>query len=189
MTKIKFPAPGWFDRRGIINPKSFYYFLSAWVGNDELAYGSAQAMLHPEPKKWLHDQSDHDFHIERSAPLDYAQFPFDLHGLRGTPEIVKVINQVRGISANFEKQGIANFPAGTIFSFWEQYIRLQYYSLAALIVLLVAFFVVVSIALMNPWAGALIVSRPSVLSMTLRQSIFPVFFSLNNVPRQNGGEC
>ncbi|OQV16996.1 Protein patched [Hypsibius exemplaris] len=169
------------DRRGIINQKTFYHLLSAWAGNDELAYASTLAMLHPEPKKWIHDHGDVRPRIERSQPLDFAQFHFDLRGLRTTREMLKVVDQVRGISGNFAKQGLPNFPSGVVFSFWEQYVHLKYHLLVAMIILLIGFFVILSIALMNLWASALIVLMTVILLVEMTGLIGVIGIKLNAI--------
>nr|CAD7585590.1 unnamed protein product [Timema genevievae] len=46
------------DTEGIINPKAFYNYLSAWASNDALAYGASQANFRPEPRPWFHAASD-----------------------------------------------------------------------------------------------------------------------------------
>lgn len=51
------------DSEGIINPKAFYNYLTAWKSNDALAYGASQADLRPEPRHWFHDVHDIDLKV------------------------------------------------------------------------------------------------------------------------------
>lgn len=52
---------GWLvDIDGIIYPKAFYNFLTAWTSNDALAYSASDAAFYPEPKQWIHDPSDYN---------------------------------------------------------------------------------------------------------------------------------
>ena len=45
------------DSEGIINPSAFYYYLTAWVSNDALAYAATQADLRPFPhSEWIFDR-------------------------------------------------------------------------------------------------------------------------------------
>jgi len=82
------------DGEGIINPKAFYNYLSAWASNDALAYGASQANLRPEPRPWYHAAEDFELKIPKSAPLVYTQLPFYLHGLGDTQHITNLIAQV-----------------------------------------------------------------------------------------------
>ncbi|GAV09857.1 hypothetical protein RvY_19330-2, partial [Ramazzottius varieornatus] len=143
------------DSKGIINPKSFYFYLSAWVGNDQLAYDACQAMLHPEPKRWTFDRpKDLNFVLPRSLPLDYAQFPFDLHQLRDSADIIGVVKEIRAISDQFSTvRKLPNFPSGSIFLYWEQYFKLTFNLLTALSTLLVSFFFVIWIVSASLWSA------------------------------------
>nr|CAD7195037.1 unnamed protein product [Timema douglasi] len=53
------------DTEGIINPKAFYNYLSAWASNDALAYGASQANFRPEPRPWFHVASDFELKDEK----------------------------------------------------------------------------------------------------------------------------
>lgn len=88
------------DGEGIINPKAFYNYLSAWASNDALAYGASQANLRPEPKPWYHAAEDFELKIPKSTPLIYTQLPFYLHGLGDTQHITQLIAQVHNILFN-----------------------------------------------------------------------------------------
>ncbi|KAF0297177.1 Protein patched [Amphibalanus amphitrite] len=142
---------------GIINPKAFYNYLTAWASNDALAYTSSQAQLRPEPKQWLHVASDVELKIPKSQPLVYAQLPFYLNGMATTESIVETIEQVRSICRRFEERGLPNFPAGVPFTFWEQYVGLRFFLGLALLCVFVAVFLVISVVLMNAWAAGLVV--------------------------------
>lgn len=100
------------DSEGIINPKAFYNYLSAWAWNDALAYGASQGNLRPEPREWFHSPSDFELKIPKSAPLTYTQLPYYLHGLSDTTEIKTLIGQIRELSEKFEARGLPNYPSG-----------------------------------------------------------------------------
>lgn len=145
------------DSDGVINPKAFYNYLSAWVTNDALAYGASQANLHPHPREWYHISSDVDLKIPKSSPLVFTQLPFYLYGLTNTNTVTKVINQVRELCQKFESRGLPNFPSGIPFLFWEQYINLRQCLIIAVLLALAAVFIIISILLFNLWAALLIV--------------------------------
>ncbi|XP_063239039.1 protein patched [Bacillus rossius redtenbacheri] len=113
------------DADGIINPKAFYNYLSAWAHNDALAYGASQASLRPEPKEWHHAASDYELKIPKSGPLTYAQIPLYLRGLNGTERVTEALAQVRELCRRFEERGLPNYPSGIPFLFWEQYLGLR----------------------------------------------------------------
>ncbi|XP_015587157.1 protein patched isoform X2 [Cephus cinctus] len=143
------------DSEGIINPRAFYNYLSAWASNDALAYGASQANLRPEPRQWFYT-NDHELKIPKSMPLTYAQMPFYLHKLTDTNEITELIGSVRTVCRRFEERGLPNFPSGIPFLFWEQYMDLRSYLGVALLAALGASIVVVGILLLNLWAALLV---------------------------------
>ncbi|XP_076319648.1 protein patched-like isoform X2 [Tachypleus tridentatus] len=145
------------DKEGIINSKAFYNLLSAWVSNDALAYSSSQANLQPEPRDWRHDPQDVDLKIPKSQPLVYAQMPFYLNNMGDTNEITKTIEVIRTLCQKYEERGLPNFPTGIPFVFWEQYIGLRFYLCVALICVLTAIFLVVSVVLVNIWAAFIMI--------------------------------
>ncbi|XP_076041583.1 protein patched [Oratosquilla oratoria] len=145
------------DGNGIINPKAFYNYLTAWVSNDALAYSASQADLQPEPRIWIHERHDYELKIPKSPPLVYAQLPFYLHKLSDTAAITEMIESVRSICIKFKEKGLPNFPTGVPFTFWEQYIKLRFFLLLALLAVLVAVFLVLTVVLMNMWAAAIVV--------------------------------
>lgn len=144
------------NNEGIINPKAFYNYLSAWASNDALAYGASQANLRPEPKEWFHAPSEVELKIPKSAPLVYTQLPFYLHGLSDTTKITKLIQQVRDLCQRFEVRGLPNFPSGIPFLFWEQYLTLRQTLGISLVCALSAVFVVVSVLLVNIRAAVVV---------------------------------
>lgn len=137
------------DKDGIINPKAFYNYLSAWASNDALAYGASQGNLKPQPKTWIHSPTDTDLKIPKSSPLIYAQLPFYLSGLTDTESIKQLIISVRELCLKFEAKGLSNFPSGIPFLFWEQYLYLRTSLLLALACALAAVFVVSSLSLLT----------------------------------------
>lgn len=144
------------DSDGIINPKAFYNYLSAWATNDALAYGASQANLRPEPKEWFHVKEDVELKIPKSAPITYGQMPFYLQGLSDTTKITKLIKQVRDLSLKYEEKGLPNYPSGIPFLFWEQYLTLRQTLGIALLSALAAVFVVVSVLLVNIRAAVVV---------------------------------
>ncbi len=145
------------DGDGIIQPKAFYNYLTAWVSNDALAYSASQSSLRPEPRLWYHNAADVELKIPKSPPLVYAQLPFYLNNLGETEDITETIEQVRAVCKKFEERGLPNFPAGIPFTFWEQYLKLRFFLFLALACVLVAIFLVLCLTLMSIWAAALIV--------------------------------
>lgn len=145
------------DELGIINPKAFYNYLTAWVSNDALAYSASQASFRPEPRQWIHVAQDVELKIPKSQPLIYAQMPFYLNNMHSTEEITNTIQEIRKICQKFEEKGLPNFPTGIPFIYWEQYVRLRIYLLSALVVVLAAVFLVISVFLLNPWTATLII--------------------------------
>ena len=145
------------DGDGIINPKAFYNYLTAWVTNDALAYSASQTSLRPEPRQWYHNAADVELKIPKSPPIIYAQLPFYLNNLGSTEDITEMIEQVRGICKKFEDRGLPNFPAGIPFTFWEQYLKLRFFLFLALACVLVAIFLVLCVSLMSIWAATVTV--------------------------------
>ncbi|KAG5666444.1 hypothetical protein PVAND_014472 [Polypedilum vanderplanki] len=109
---------------GIINPKAFYNYLSAWAWNDA-AYGASQSNLRPSPRMWIHSPKDKHMEIPKSAPLSYTQLPFYLHGLYTTKDIKNVIEEIRELCTKFNARGLPNYPSGIPFLYWAQYFNLH----------------------------------------------------------------
>lgn len=112
------------DGDGIINPKAFYNYLSAWAWNDA-AYGASQSNLRPSPRMWVHSPKDKHMEIPKSAPLTYTQLPFYLHGLYKTSDIKMVIEEIRELCNRFSARGLPNYPSGIPFLYWAQYSNLD----------------------------------------------------------------
>ncbi|XP_073845846.1 protein patched [Musca autumnalis] len=145
------------DNEGIINPKAFYNYLSAWATNDVFAYGASQAKLHPEPRQYYHVPSETDLKIPKSLPLVYSQLPFYLHGLTDTSEIKSLIGHIRELSMRFESRGLPNYPSGIPFIFWEQYMTLRSSLAMILACCVIVAFILVCILLLSVWAAVLVI--------------------------------
>ena len=64
------------DSHGMINPKAFYNYLSAWFSNDAMTYSFSQAAIVPEPQHWHHDPRDAGLKIPKSKSVKIARIPF-----------------------------------------------------------------------------------------------------------------
>nr|CAD7262461.1 unnamed protein product [Timema shepardi] len=170
------------DTEGIINPKAFYNYLSAWASNDALAYGASQANFRPEPKPWFHVASDFELKIPKSAPLIYAQIPLYLHGLSNTERITRALGQVRALCRKFEERGLPNYPSGIPFLFWEQYLGLRQSLGLALLCALGAVFLVVSVLLLSLWAATLVVGALAAIVLQLLGLMGVLGIKLSAVP-------
>lgn len=170
------------DGEGVINPKAFYNYLSAWASNDALAYGASQANLRPEPKPWYHVASDFELKIPKSAPLIYAQLPFYLHGLSDTTKITKVIDQVRKLCLRYEAKGLPNFPSGIPFLFWEQYLTLRQSLGVAILCALAAVFVTISVLLVNLWTAVMVTVAVAALVFQLIGFMGIIGIKLSAIP-------
>ncbi|XP_064605910.1 protein patched homolog 1-like [Liolophura sinensis] len=156
------------DADGIIPPKVFYNYLSAWVSNDVMAYQASAASIHPLPKPWYHEPRDiHDNKIPKSQPITYAQIAFYLSNLSDTEAVIDTIKEIREICDTFTEKGLPNYPSGIPFTFWEQYLHLRFYLLMALLCILGVTFVVICFCLMNPWAAAVVVFVLSMMVVEL----------------------
>uniref|UniRef100_A0A671TL32 Patched 1 n=1 Tax=Sparus aurata TaxID=8175 RepID=A0A671TL32_SPAAU len=159
------------DADGIINPGAFYIYLTAWVSNDPVAYAASQANIRPHPPEWLHDRTDSmpetRLSIPAAEPIEYAQFPFYLNGLRETPQFVEAIESVRAICSNYSRQGLPSYPNGYPFLFWEQYVSLRHWLLLSISVVLACTFLVCALFLLNPWTAGIIVLVLSLMTVEL----------------------
>ncbi|XP_034026422.1 protein patched homolog 1 [Thalassophryne amazonica] len=159
------------DADGIINPGAFYIYLTAWVSNDPVAYAASQANIRPHPPEWLHDRTDpmpeKRLSIPAAEPIEYAQFPFYLNGLRETPQFVEAIESVRAICGNYSRQGLPSYPNGYPFLFWEQYVSLRHWLLLSISVVLACTFLVCALFLLNPWTAGIIVLVLSLMTVEL----------------------
>ncbi|XP_061192639.1 protein patched homolog 1-like [Saccostrea echinata] len=155
--KSRIPNTKLVDSEGIISPDAFYNYLTAWVSNDAMAYASSQANFHPEPKIWLHDAKDRDFKVPKAQPLTYTQLAFYLSDQTSTEVILDTIKAVRDICDTYTDRGLPNYPSGTPFTFWEQYINLRFYLSLSLLCVLVVTFLVLTLVLVNPWLASIVV--------------------------------
>ncbi|KAM8866171.1 protein patched homolog 1 [Synchiropus picturatus] len=159
------------DADGIINPGAFYIYLTAWVSNDPVAYAASQANIRPHPPEWIHDRTDSmpetRLSIPAAEPIEYAQFPFYLNGLRETPQFVEAIESVRAICSNYSRQGLPSYPNGYPFLFWEQYVSLRHWLLLSISVVLACTFLVCALFLLNPWTAGIIVLVLSLMTVEL----------------------
>lgn len=105
--------------------------------------------------------------VPAAEPLEFAQFPFYLNGLRQASDFVEAIESVRAICDEFSRKGVFNYPNGYPFLFWEQYIGLRHWFLLAISVVLACTFLVCAILLLNPWTAGIIVSHLSVCPANL----------------------
>ncbi|XP_051525361.1 protein patched homolog 1-like isoform X2 [Myxocyprinus asiaticus] len=174
------------DADGIINPNPFYIYLSAWVSNDPVAYAASQANIRPHPPEWLHDRSDSiavsRLNIPAAEPIEYAQFPFYLNGLRETPQFVEAIESVRAICSNYSRQDLPSYPNGYPFLFWEQYVGLRHWLLLSISVVLACTFLVCAVFLLNPWTAGIIVLVLSLMTVELFGMMGLIGIKLSAVP-------
>ncbi|KAM6965316.1 protein patched homolog 1 [Aplochiton taeniatus] len=174
------------DADGIIAPAAFYIYLTAWVSNDPVAYAASQANLRPHPPEWLHDRTDSmpetRLNIPAAEPIEYAQFPFYLNGLRETPQFVEAIESVRAICSNSTRQGLPSYPNGYPFLFWEQYVSLRHWLLLSISVVLACTFLVCALFLLNPWTAGIIVLVLSLMTVELFGMMGLLGIKLSAVP-------
>ncbi|NXE36799.1 PTC1 protein, partial [Ptilorrhoa leucosticta] len=128
------------DENGIIPPDTFYICLTVWASNDPLGFAASQANFYPPPPEWIHDKYDttgENLRIPAAQPLEFAQFPFYLSGLRRTSDFVEVIESVRAICREAaQRHGVLSYPSGYPFLFWEQYIGLRHWYFFAVLTIL-----------------------------------------------------
>ncbi|NWY04230.1 PTC1 protein, partial [Nothoprocta ornata] len=174
------------DADGIINPSAFYIYLTAWVSNDPVAYAASQANIRPHRPEWVHDKADYmpetRLRIPAAEPIEYAQFPFYLNGLRETSDFVEAIEKVRAICNNFTSLGIASYPNGYPFLFWEQYIGLRHWLLLSISVVLACTFLVCALFLLNPWTAGIIVVVLALMTVELFGMMGLIGIKLSAVP-------
>uniref|UniRef100_A0A8C5LRP3 Patched 1 n=1 Tax=Leptobrachium leishanense TaxID=445787 RepID=A0A8C5LRP3_9ANUR len=173
------------DADGIIHPNAFYIYLTAWVSNDPVAYAASQANIRPHPPEWVHDKADYmpDTRTIRAAePIEYAQFPFYLNGLRETSDFVEAIEKVRAICNNYTGLGLSSYPNGYPFLFWEQYIGLRHWLLLFISVVLACTFLVCALFLLNPWTAGIIVMVLALMTVELFGMMGLIGIKLSAVP-------
>ncbi|NWR11862.1 PTC1 protein, partial [Paradoxornis webbianus] len=174
------------DADGIINPNAFYIYLTAWVSNDPVAYAASQANIRPHRPEWVHDKADYmpetRLRIPAAEPIEYAQFPFYLNGLRETSDFVEAIKKVRAICNNYTSLGISSYPNGYPFLFWEQYIGLRHWLLLSISVVLACTFLVCALFLLNPWTAGIIVVVLALMTVELFGMMGLIGIKLSAVP-------
>ncbi|KAM9691732.1 protein patched homolog 2 isoform 6-T6 [Dama dama] len=158
------------DKEGLIPPELFYMGLTVWVSSDPLGLAASQANFYPPPPEWLHDKYDttgENLRIPAAQPLEFAQFPFLLHGLQKTADFVEAIEGARAACAEAGRAGVRAYPSGSPFLFWEQYLGLRRCFLLAVCILLLCTFLVCALLLLNPWTAALIVLVLAMMTVEL----------------------
>uniref|UniRef100_A0A8C8SC15 Patched 1 n=1 Tax=Pelusios castaneus TaxID=367368 RepID=A0A8C8SC15_9SAUR len=174
------------DADGIINPNAFYIYLTAWVSNDPVAYAASQANIRPHRPEWVHDKADYmpetRLRIPAAEPIEYAQFPFYLNGLRETSDFVEAIEKVRAICNNYTSLGVSSYPNGYPFLFWEQYIGLRHWLLLSISVVLACTFLVCALFLLNPWTAGIIVVVLALMTVELFGMMGLIGIKLSAVP-------
>ncbi|XP_051731520.1 protein patched homolog 1 isoform X1 [Ctenopharyngodon idella] len=173
------------DEDGLIPPEVFYIYLTVWVSNDPLGYAASQANFYPHPREWIHDKYDttgENLRIPAAEPLEFAQFPFYLNGLRQASDFIEAIESVRTICEEFMRQGIQNYPNGYPFLFWEQYIGLRHWFLLSISVVLACTFLVCAILLLNPWTAGIIVFILAMMTVELFGIMGLIGIKLSAIP-------
>uniref|UniRef100_A0A3Q3X268 SSD domain-containing protein n=1 Tax=Mola mola TaxID=94237 RepID=A0A3Q3X268_MOLML len=173
------------DAEGLIPPEVFYIYLTVWVSNDPLGYAASQANFYPHPREWIHDKYDttgENLRIPAAEPLEFAQFPFYLNGLRQASDFVEAIESVRAICDEFSRKGVFNYPNGYPFLFWEQYIGLRHWFLLAISVVLACTFLVCAVLLLNPWTAGIIVFILAMMTVELFGIMGLIGIKLSAIP-------
>ncbi|XP_068095622.1 protein patched homolog 2 isoform X3 [Hyperolius riggenbachi] len=173
------------DDSGLIPQDAFYIYLTVWVSNDPLGYAASQANFYPQPPEWIHDRYDttgENLRIPAAEPIEFAQFPFYLNGLRQTSDFIEAIESVRSVCEEFVKQGVYSYPSGYPFLFWEQYIGLRHWFLLAISIVLACTFLVCAILLLNPWTAGIIVFILAMMTVELFGIMGLIGVKLNAIP-------
>jgi len=145
------------DESGTINTEGFYNYLYGWHEFESMFYTVSQASFYPPLKKLRQGTPDkYRYFIPPASKPIYSQIPFYLTGLKDTAIIVEMIKEIRAISENYTLAGVPNYPSGIAFTFWEQYLDLNWNLVKAIGVISIAVFIVVSVMLFSPWAAACI---------------------------------
>ncbi|XP_028987893.1 protein patched homolog 1 [Betta splendens] len=173
------------DAEGLIPPEVFYIYLTVWVSNDPLGYAASQANFYPHPREWIHDKYDttgENLRIPAAEPLEFAQFPFYLNGLRQAGDFVEAIESVRAVCDEFSRKGLLNYPNGYPFLFWEQYIGLRHWFLLSISVVLACTFLVCAVLLLNPWTAGIIVFILAMMTVELFGIMGLIGIKLSAIP-------
>ena len=137
---------------GMANSGSLLHFFHPWMASVCLSqYCQEPLTIGPSPCCLLSP-------VPAAEPIEYAQFPFYLNGLRDTSDFVEAIEKVRTICNNYTSLGLSSYPNGYPFLFWEQYIGLRHWLLLSISVVLACTFLVCAVFLLNPWTAGIIVS-------------------------------
>lgn len=70
--------------------------------------------------------------------------------------IVEMIKEIRAICDRYTEEGLAVFPTGIAFTFWEQYLLLTWYLFMAIVTISAVVLVVISLIVFNPWVAAMV---------------------------------
>uniref|UniRef100_A0AAQ4QHP8 SSD domain-containing protein n=1 Tax=Gasterosteus aculeatus aculeatus TaxID=481459 RepID=A0AAQ4QHP8_GASAC len=162
------------DAEGLIPTEVFYIYLTVWVSNDPLGYAASQANFYPHPREWIHDKYDttgENLRIPAAEPLEFAQFPFYLNGLRQASDFVEAIESVRAICDEFSRKGVLNYPNGYPFLFWGEVHRV-----------VVCTFLVCAILLLNPWTAGIIVFILAMMTVELFGIMGLIGIKLSAIP-------
>uniref|UniRef100_A0A8B9LXV7 Patched 2 n=1 Tax=Astyanax mexicanus TaxID=7994 RepID=A0A8B9LXV7_ASTMX len=173
------------DDDGMIPPEVFYIYLTVWVSNDPLGYAASQANFYPHPHEWIHDKYDttgENLRIPAAEPLEFAQFPFYLNGLRQASDFIEAIESVRSVCEEFMRKGIQNYPNGYPFLFWEQYIGLRHWFLLSISVVLACTFLVCAVLLLNLWTAGIIVFILAMMTVELFGIMGLIGIKLSAIP-------
>ncbi|XP_018429733.1 PREDICTED: protein patched homolog 2 [Nanorana parkeri] len=173
------------DENGLIPQDAFYIYLTVWVSNDPLGYAASQANFYPQPPEWIHDRYDttgENLRIPAAEPIEFAQFPFYLNGLRQTSDFIEAIESVRSVCDEFAKQEVYSYPSGYPFLFWEQYIGLRHWFLLAISIVLACSFLVCAILLLNPWTAGIIVFILAMMTVELFGIMGLIGIKLSAIP-------
>lgn len=122
------------------------------------------------------------FEVPAAEPLEFAQFPFYLNGLRQSSDFVEAIESVRAICDEFSRKGVFSYPNGYPFLFWEQYIGLRHWFLLSISVVLACTFLVCAILLLNPWTAGIIVRYQSLFPAHILSFFFSSSFPPYSAP-------
>ncbi|CAD6193959.1 unnamed protein product [Caenorhabditis auriculariae] len=154
------------NEHDVIQPDAFYNYLTGWYNVDNMMYYVSQASFFPLPPGWAYDESRIEV-VPPASRLLYSQIPYYQNDLVDTPAIVKMIEEIRGISEEFTDRGLPNFPSGIAFTFWEQYLSLRWNLLMAICIIAFAVFTVISVLMFNPLAAAMVMIIVVVITIEL----------------------
>ncbi|CAM5136584.1 unnamed protein product [Eretmochelys imbricata] len=123
-TTIRLTTRRLVDENGIIPPETFYICLTVWVSNDPLGVAASHANFYPPPPEVDARTSTtppaRTCESPAAQPLEFAQFPFYLSGLRQTADFVEAIESVRAVCEEAARErGVASYPSGYPFLFWS----------------------------------------------------------------------